>query len=178
MRFVWLHYRRDTLVLIWITFVKEKKPNRIIISFVKSRSVAGDYASSPWNFEGFNLSDINVSVDGIPTYGNPIKVNFDKNTGIDCAEAFYWMLCSSAKWLNDSGNQLQSDDIADGYCLFLFYLSPSFQHKGNLSLIKQGIVKITANFTTPLPEPVACIVYTEEIGYFEINESRNVIVKH
>ena len=178
MRFVWLHYRRDTLVLIWITFVKEKKPNRIIISFVKSRSVAGDYASSPWNFEGFNLADINVSVDGIPTYGNPIKVNFDKNTGIDCAEAFYWMLCSSAKWLNDSGNQLQSDDIADGYCLFLFYLSPSFQHKGNLSLIKQGIVKITANFTTPLPEPVACIVYTEEIGYFEINESRNVIVKH
>ena len=72
------------------------KPNRIIISFVIAHSVAGDYALSPWNLEGFNLSDINVSVDGIPTHGNPIKVNFDKNTGIDCAEAFYWMVCSSA----------------------------------------------------------------------------------
>ena len=154
------------------------KPNRIIISFVKGRSVAGDYTSSPWNFEGFNLSDINVSVDGIPAYGNPIKVNFDKNTGIDCAEAFHWMLCSSSKWLNDSGNQLRSDDIAHGYCLFVFDLAPAFAHKGYLPLIKQGIVKITAHFAVPLPEPVACIIYTEEIGYFEVNESRDVIVKH
>lgn len=152
------------------------KPNKIVLCFVKGRTVAGNFYTSPWNFEAFDLHDINVSVDGIPAYGNPIRLNFDTLSGADCVEAFQWMLHSSRKWLTDHGNQMEPNDIANGYALYVFNLEPSFQDRGYLPLIKQGIVKITANFSKPLPEPVTCIIYTEELGYFEINESRDVIV--
>ena len=152
------------------------KPTRIVIGFVKGSSVAGNFSTSPWNFESFDLLDINVSVDGIPAYGNPIRLNFEASAGIDCVEAFHWMLRSSGKWLTDHGNQLESDDIANGYALYVFDLEPSFQDRGYLPLIKQGIVKITANFSKPLPEPATAIIFSEELAYFEIGLSRDVIV--
>ena len=45
--------------------------------------MAGNVSTSPWNFESFDLLDINVSVDGIPAYGNPIRLNFEASAGID-----------------------------------------------------------------------------------------------
>lgn len=152
------------------------KPNRIVIAFVKAQSVAGDFNTSPWNFQGFDLTDITVSVDGIPALGNPIRVNFDKGRGIDCVETFHWMLHSKGKWLTDKGNQLEVADIADGYALYVFDLEPTFHDRGYLSLIKQGIVRITANFSKPLPNTVSCVILSEGIGYFELTQSRDVIV--
>ena len=141
-------------------------------------TAAGSFQTSPWNFQGFDLSDITVFVDNIPALGNPIRVNFDKTSGSDCTEAFHWMLKSTGKWLTDSGNQLELDDIANGYAMFVYDLEPSFHERGYLPLLKQGIVKITANFSKPLPVPVSCIIYTEGLGYFEINQSRDVVVYH
>ena len=154
------------------------KPTKVVIAFVKGQSVAGDFHSSPWNFQGFNLTDIAVYVDNVPALGNPIRVNFDRTAGTDCVEVFHCMLLSSGKWLTDSGNHLEPTDIAGGYALYVFDLEPTFHDRGYLPLVKQGIVKITASFAKPLPVPVSCIIYTEGLGYFEINKSRDVIVYH
>ena len=88
------------------------KPNRIVLDFVKGKSVSGSFSTSPWNFEAFDLVDVNVSVDVIPAYGNPIRLHFDSMNGTYCVEAFHWMLRSSGQWLNDRGNQLEPADIA------------------------------------------------------------------
>ncbi len=153
------------------------KPNKIVIAFALSHSVAGDYEKSPWNFQGFKLTELTVSVDGIPALGNPLRLNFDPASGgVDTAEAFHWLIESSGKWLSDEGNQLTQDDMAGGYAVYAFDLDPSFQDRGYLSLIKQGVVRVNANFASPLSAPVTCIVYTEGPGYFEINQSRDVIV--
>ena len=152
------------------------KPNKIVLGFVKSRSVAGTYSTSPWNFQGFDLSELNVSIDGIPAHGNPIRVSFNQTTGTDTAEAFHWLTSSAGKWVSNEGNQLTPDDLANGYALYAFDLEPSFQDRNYLSLIKQGIVRVSANFTKPLPTTVCCVIYTEGVGYFEINQSRDILV--
>ncbi len=152
------------------------KPNKIVIAFANSQSVAGDYNTSPWNFQGFNLTELTVSVDGLPALGNPVRLNFDSASGIDTAEAFHWLIESSGKWLADEGNQLTQEDIAEGFAVYAFDLEPSFQDRGYLSLLKQGSARVNANFASPLAAPVTCIVYTEGPGYFEINQSRDVIV--
>ena len=61
------------------------KPNKMVIGFVESKSAAGDFTKSPWNFQGFSLSELIVAVDGIPVLGNPVRVHFNptgnSNTG-------------------------------------------------------------------------------------------------
>ncbi len=98
-----------------------------MIAFANSQSVAGDYNTSPWNFQGFNLSELTVSVDGIPSLGHPVRLNFDHAGGIDTAEAFHWLIETSGKWLSDEGNQLTQNDIAGGFAVYALDLEHSFQ---------------------------------------------------
>lgn len=152
------------------------KPNKMVVAFVESKAAAGDYQKSPWNFQGFHLSDLIVSVDGIPVLGNPVRVQFDSAGSVDTAEPYHWLIKTSGKWLMDEGNQLTPSDFANGYAIFSFDLEPAFQDRGYLNLVKQGIVRITANFAKPLSVPVSILIYTESPGLFEIDQSRNVVV--
>jgi len=54
----------------WNNVFQDVRPKKIIIGFVSSRAVAGDFKLSPWNFQHFNLNQIAVMVDGNPVSGN------------------------------------------------------------------------------------------------------------
>lgn len=152
------------------------RPNKIIVAFANSQSVSGSYHTSPWNFQGFGLTELTVAVDNIPVLGNPLRLNFDANSGTDTAEAFHWLFETTGKWLKDEGNQMSQSDIAKGFGVYAFNIEPTYSDRNYLSLVKQGIVRVSANFASPLPTPVTCIVYTEGVGYFEVNQARDVIV--
>ena len=153
-----------------------RKPQRLTVGFVKSKSVAGDYQLSLFNFNAYDLTQINVFLDGQPVLGNAIKVNFDKKVGLDTVEPMYWMLRSQGKWLTDEGNQLTTAEIANGFALYLFELEPLFPERDHLCLLKQGNVRIEATFAKPLPNPANCIVMTHTLNYFEISLAREVII--
>ena len=152
------------------------RPNKLVVAFASSKSVSGSYETSPWNFQGFGLTDLTVTVDNIPVLGNPVRVNFDATKGTDTAEAFHWLFETTGKWLQDEGNQLKQADIAKGFAVYAFDIEPAYQDRNYLTLLKQGIVRVTANFASPLAAPITCIIYTEGVGYFEINQAREVIV--
>lgn len=152
------------------------RPNKIVVAFAKSQSVSGSYQTSPWNFQGFGLTELTVAVDNIPVLGNPMRLNFDAANGSDTAEAFHWLFDTTGKWLNDEGNQITQSDIANGFAVYAFDIEPSYQDRNYLTLIKHGVVTIRANFSRPLPTPVTCIIYTEGVGYFEVSKAREVLV--
>lgn len=152
------------------------RPNKIVVAFANSQSVSGSYQTSPWNFQGFGLTELTVSIDNIPCLGNPVRLNFDATNGVDTTEAFHWLFESSKKWLKDEGNQITQTDFAKGFAVYAFDIEPTYQDRNYLTLVKQGIVRISANFASPLPSPITCIIYTEGVGYFEINKARDVIV--
>ena len=108
--------------------------------------------------------------------GNPVRVKFSAAGGKDTTEAFHWIIKSTGKWMTDEGNQLTPSDMSGGYAIYAFDLEPFFQDGGYLTSVKQGIVRVIANFSSPLPSTVSCLVYTEGPGYFEIDQSRDVIV--
>lgn len=152
------------------------RPNKIVVAFANSQSVSGSYLTSPWNFQGFGLTELSVSVDNIPVLGNYVRLNFNQSNGVDTAEAFHWLFESSGKWMKDEGNQISQSDFAKGFAIYAFDIEPSFQDRNYLTLLKQGIVRITANFASPLANPTTCILYTEGVGYFEVTKARDVIV--
>lgn len=152
------------------------RPNKIVVAFANSQSVSGSLTTTPWNFKGFGLRELTVAIDNIPVSGNPIRVNYDSSKGVDTAEAFHWLFESTGKWLKDEGNQITQSDIAKGFAVYAFDIEPAFHDRNFLTLLKQGIVRISANFASPLATPVTCVIYTEGVGYFEINRARDVIV--
>ena len=153
-----------------------RKPNRLIVGFVNSSAVSGNYTLSPYNFAGYDLRQINVFVDGQPVLGNAMKVSSNSVTGVDTVEPLLWMLKSYGKWGKDAGNQLTVSDINNGFAIYVFDLEPSFPGRDYIHLLKQGIVRIEAHFDKPLPHPVTCITLAENLNYFEINLAREVVV--
>lgn len=154
----------------------DRLANKVVIGFVSSSSVVGSYNSSPFNFQGFDLRQITLSVDGIPVNNNTLSVSYDSSTGYDTVEAYVSLLQSSGKWLNDAGNQLTTSDLAGGFALYSFNIAPISEGETYTNLIRKGNVRIDARFGTPLPHPVTWIIFTQTSSMFEVTLAREVIV--
>ena len=61
----------------WSNVFQDVRPRKIVIGFVSSGAVAGDYKLSPWNFKHYHLNQISVMVDGNPVSGNAMKVSYN-----------------------------------------------------------------------------------------------------
>ncbi|XP_060554040.1 uncharacterized protein F54H12.2-like [Ruditapes philippinarum] len=161
----------------WENMFQGRRPNKIILGFVKSRALSGDYKTNPFNFENCSIQQIAIYCDGLPIGGNPLKLDFDAAGGTAIMRAYTNLLLSSGKWRQDEGNLLDRSHYLSGSTLFVFQLEPNFSHHGEyLSLVKTGNVRLDVVFKTPLTEPISCLAYSEGPGYFEINHERDIII--
>jgi hypothetical protein len=150
-------------------------PNKIVIGFVNSQAAVGSFSLSPWNFQGFDMSRISVLIDGIPVNGIQMKTNFNATSGIDTTEPYLWMLKTSGKWGDDSGNQITERDLVGGFGLYTFNVDPFFPNENYINLIKKGNVRLEVLFANPLPHPVTCVILLKYSSYFEITLTRDVV---
>ncbi len=65
----------------WDHLFQGHKPNRVVLAFVKSRSLSGDYKSNPFHFLNCDIQSVCLYTDGVPVWGNPLKLNFNKTDG-------------------------------------------------------------------------------------------------
>ena len=54
-----------------------KRPETVIVGFVKSKALSGDYTMNPFHFEHCNITQIVVYNDGLPV-GRLLKLTFQK----------------------------------------------------------------------------------------------------
>lgn len=135
----------------WDNMFQGRRPNQIVIGFVKSRAVSGDYATNPFNFENCSIQQIAVYCDGLAVGGNPLKLDFNPAGGTAVMRAYTNLLLSSGKWREDAGNLLDRDHYIKGSTFFVFQLEPNFSHHGEyLSLVKTGNLRLDVVFNTPL----------------------------
>ncbi|XP_021341642.1 uncharacterized protein F54H12.2-like [Mizuhopecten yessoensis] len=152
------------------------RPNLVVVGFVNATSTTGDYEQNPWVFKPYNVTSLGVYVDGIPVGGNPIKLKYSATGGQTTIPVLRTMLQSTGKWLDDTGSDIERDDIAKGYALYTFELEPTFQTNQYLTLLKQGNVRLEFIFGTAFTTAVFCIIYCEYPGYFEINAARDIVL--
>lgn len=135
----------------WENMFQGRRPEKIILGFVKSKALNGDYKTNPFNFENCAIQQIVVYCDGLPAGGNPLKLDFDKTGGTVITRAYTNLLLASGKWREDEGNQLDRSHFISGSTLFVFQLEPNFSHHGEyLSLVKTGNVRLDVQFKTAL----------------------------
>ncbi len=159
----------------WQDIFQGTKPKRVIIGFVNSKGVTGDYGINPFNFLNCDIRSICLYADGLPVSGNAMKCNFTDKSGI--VSAYTKLFEITGKWNRDVGNFITREHFIRGSTLFAFQLEPYDSNSGEyMTLSKTGNVKLEVNFGTVLPQTTSCIVYSESPGYFEINKERDIIV--
>ncbi|KAJ8304538.1 hypothetical protein KUTeg_018121 [Tegillarca granosa] len=131
---------------------------------------------NPYNFENFNLNSIGLYVNSVPVSGNVMKLNYNESTGKTVIPVLINKLEATGKWLHDSDNGLTRKSISGRYALYCYTNEPNFKD-GNLTLLKQGNVRLEDTFGTALSASTTCIVYAEYPGYFEISASRDIILE-
>lgn len=127
------------------------RPEKVIIGFVKSKAVNGDYTTNPFNFENCGIKHIAVYADGLPVGGNPLKMDFTSSDGTAVTRAYTNLLQYAGKWRQDAGNALDRPHFISGSTLFAFQLEPAFTGHGEyMSLVKNWNVRLEMQFKNGL----------------------------
>ena len=135
----------------WDNLFQGRKPEKVIVGFVKSKAINGDYTTNPYNFENCGINHIALYADGLPVGGNPLKLDFTTSDGAAIMRAYTNLLMSAGKWRQDEGSGLDRDHFISGSTLFAFQLEPDFsQHGEFLSLVKHGNVRLEVQFSSGL----------------------------
>lgn len=163
----------------WDNIFQGQRPNRVVVAFVKSKALSGDYASNPFHFLNCNIQSICLYVDGVAVGGNPLKLNFNKSEGQTCARAYTNLFLMNGTWREDSGLDMNMLDFINTSTLYAFQIEPTFPEDDTsfLSLLKSGYVRLDVQFKQALTETISCIVYSESPGLFQINKERDIIIE-
>ena len=111
----------------WENMFQGRRQNKIVLGFVKSRAVSGDYKTNAFNFENCGIQQIAVYNDGLPVERSALKMDFDDAGGTLIMRGYTNLLLSSGKWREEEGNHLDRKHYISGSTLFAFQLEPNVQ---------------------------------------------------
>ena len=148
-------------------------PKRLVLGMVTNTSFNGTFTSNPFNFQHFNVNYIELVADGKQVLGKPLQPTFGTtNTYI---ESYASLFMGTEMMYKDEGNDISRDEYKSGFTLFAFDLTPDLEESGHVQLVKQGIVKLSLQFSEALAATINVIVYAEFENMIEINKDRKVL---
>ena len=71
---------------------------------------------------------------------------------------------------------IEREDFPRGYALYAFDFRPDLGSRGHYDLKKTGSVQLEIQFNEPLAQTVNMLVYAEFDSYFEVTNTREIIV--
>lgn len=150
-------------------------PDRVIVMFVKTRAVQGNYGLNPFNFEHFNIQNLKLTVNGNDVYDFYSDMDFEKN---DYVEAFAEMYNQLGKGFQDCGLSINKQEFGYGYTFFPFDLTADgcSNSRKHLEANDVGNINLSGNFKKKLDENITCVIYAEFENRMEITKERNAEV--
>ncbi len=151
-------------------------PIEMIIGFVDEEAVSGSFTKNPYNFKHMNVQHFVVKYDGVQVPAKPLTPYFkDDSNGGGLYNRLYQNLFA-AKAYDNKGSLIQREDFPRGYALYAFDFRPDLGSHGCYNLRKNGSVQIEVQFREALSTTINMIVYAEFDSYFEITNTREVMV--
>ena len=146
-------------------------PDLLVMGIVKGDSFHGDLKSNPFNFIHGNLKFLSIAIDGQPKV-KPLKLNYSKGM---CTEAYYYMQLFLGKVLKGGGVDIQLQDFANGYALYVFDLA---QDQSGLDWVAspptRSSLRIEGSFSEPTTQTLEVVCLGMFINTVEIDYHRNV----
>jgi len=146
-------------------------PDRIVIGMVDSAAVHGSIKTNPLAFEHFDLSNINVKVNGENVTEHAVDLDVAGNRSV----LAYLSLFENLGLTNcDSGVDIKLDEFKNGKVLHVFNLR---QVRDTFCLPKFGNVAISLRFKVALPKSITILVYAEYESVMHINREKQIYFK-
>ena len=151
-----------------------KIPKLIILGLVASDAYNGKLASSAFNFEHNNLSDVSVTWNGDTMEHRSIPMSFSK-TGSTTEDDYLVALQTLNKTvaIGALSNGINVENFPKGNTLIAIELLPN--SGDSLSVNRRGQVRLSLKFREALPSAVTAIVYCQYQSIIEIDKNLNVI---
>ena len=150
-------------------------PEKVVAAFVASDAFSGNFKKNPFNFQHFDLTSIEVAVDGLPVPSRGLKCNFDKE-GRQVAAAISRMYDSVGASNNPNfGNGIGLDEFVNGHALYCFTICGAGLEDNLMEVRRSANVSVQGSFDTPTKQSVTLILYSESPAIAEIEASRNII---
>lgn len=154
-----------------------KLPNKLVIGLVGNTNFNGDRQRHPFFFQHFNVSNLEVSIDGENVCGTPMLMDF---TDQKYMRAYHGLFHALNKSYCDSGLDITYEDFRKGYALFCFDLTAdgcgnTSQH---LELGRHGNLRFKMHLNQPLGETISVIIYGEFESVLEITNTREVLMDY
>ncbi|MEE8153306.1 MAG: hypothetical protein V3T76_09795 [candidate division NC10 bacterium] len=151
-------------------------PTSMVIAFVKSAAVAGDYKENYCFFQHFNLNRLQVSVSGHD------YADFTPNFAEDrYMHEYLSLFIGKHVHGQDFGGSITWSMFSSGYAIYVVDMQPSLGENTDSQaqfwpLKKKGAVRVKCQFASALEYSVNMLVLARYPTFFEIDQSRNIIM--
>ena len=154
-------------------FFTGKLPEMCVFGFLDNDSYTGSYATNPFNFKNFNLSQIQFRYNGRAVPTNPLQLDYEGGSVYDGYISLYTGL---NRLYFDASNGLTLNDYKHGNSLYSinFNSNTSCSHD---DIAGQGSIDISLKFNSGLPNAVTLVVYSAQDSAIIIDQFRNVILE-
>jgi len=147
-------------------------PQRVIVGMVDHLAFNGNFGLNPFNFQHFNLSKIDLSLDSSNiVYPNGLDCNFSSDKYL---RGYYSLFEGIDRPVFMTGNGISRKDYSSGYSFFCFDLSPDLCCGDHLNIKRTGQLVLDLQFNKPREQAITLIVYSEFENLIEINSAREV----
>lgn len=150
-------------------------PTNLLIVFVENDAFFGKTNKNPFNFKHFNLSHLQLNVNGNNVPSQPLTMNSDSNL---IAKAYHDLHLGLNYANKDFGIMFTETSFLNGFAIFAFDLTPTKTPNVINLMSENGILKVDLKFRKPLPSPASMLVYAEFNNSFEVTSSKNIIVNY
>jgi hypothetical protein len=155
-----------------ITVLQNRQnPKRILFCLLSHSAKNGSYLYNPFNFHHYNMSSINLLVNGSNVLAKPLRLNFD---GDQYMRAYSCLQTVCGKALHNDSNGITPKMFAEGHCIIGFDLAPDLCQGEGVHVVKHGTTSLEIEFSTPLTETVSVFTYCEFDDMLKIDKSRVV----
>uniref|UniRef100_A0A1I8C042 Uncharacterized protein n=1 Tax=Meloidogyne hapla TaxID=6305 RepID=A0A1I8C042_MELHA len=148
-------------------------PRRIILGLVSNNDYVGAFGRSPFNFQPFNMREINIIANGRSYPQASYDLDFPSGK---FARAFNDMNEAIGFANSLESNGISFEQYAYSHCIFVFNLTNSGEDQSGLfDLIKNGTTAGNIKFSKPIPEGgVMLIVMGEADSLIMLDKNRTI----
>jgi len=152
-------------------------PTKALVVLVESERFSGTFKTNPFKFDHFDLSEIELTADGVSVPSRALKVPEFEDTGRQVV-APYTRLFDSIGASNPGlfGNGLDPEDFSKGYAVFSFPVYGGGPDSHFMQMKRSANIRVQGSFSKALPKAVTAVIYAEFPAVMEIEASRNVII--
>ena len=150
--------------------INRQIPKRLIFALVDHQAQNGSYTRNPFKFHHFDLSSVQLTIDGHPVPNKPIRLDFNND---QYTRAYLDLALTTGKAFVDEGNAITREQFASGHTLLAFDLTGDLCENG-VHLVKQGTTTLELTFRVNLPSTVSLLMYTENTDLITIDSTFTV----